>query len=206
MSNLSPVGDGALAIRFRALCEELRKLGYFEEARKKHLPLFPRRVAVITSAGGAAAADVVTTASQRCKAVGLLIVNVRVQGDGAAREIAHAIRWTDAQHVRLKADAMLVTRGGGSMEDLWAFNERIVADAIFKCSLPIVAAIGHESDTTIAELVADVRASTPTQAAMRLVPSATELCRHMEHLAHRIEARNGGARDRAGATRTCGES
>jgi exodeoxyribonuclease VII large subunit len=188
VSDISPVGAGALEMRFRAMCATLRELGYFEEARKRPLPMFPRRIAVITSASGAAAQDVITTAGQRCKAVGIVIVNVRVQGEGAAQQIAHAIKWVDRHHARLKVDAMLVTRGGGSIEDLWAFNEREVADAIYHCSLPVVAAIGHESDTTIAELVADVRASTPTQAAMRMTPSGEELCRHLDHVAHRIRA------------------
>ncbi len=188
VSDISPVGAGALEMRFRAMCEELRQLGYFDEARKKPLPIFPRRIAVITSSTGAAVQDVITTAAQRCMAVGLLIVDVRVQGEGAAQEVAHAIRGVDRHHERLKVDAILVTRGGGSIEDLWAFNERIVADAIYNCTLPVVAAIGHESDTTIAELVADMRASTPTQAAMRLVPSSDELCTHLDHVAHRIQA------------------
>lgn len=187
VSEISPVGAGALERRFRELCEQLRALGYFDEARKKPLPLMPRRIAVVTSATGAAVDDVITTARQRCKAVGLLIVDVRVQGDGSAQDIARAIRWVDTHRTRLGVDAILITRGGGSMEDLWAFNERMVADAVWACRLPVVAAIGHESDTTIIELVADVRASTPTQAAMRLIPSAGELKRHVDHVARRVQ-------------------
>jgi len=186
VEQLVPVGAGALELKFRALCEELRGLGYFDEARKKPLPVFPRKIAVITSAGGAALQDVIATAAQRCRAVGLLVVDVRVQGDGAVSDVAKAIRWVDAHHKRLGVDAMLVTRGGGSIEDLWAFNERIVADSVFKCSLPVVAAIGHESDTTIIELVADRRAATPTQAAMMLVPSAKDMHRHVEHVQQRL--------------------
>jgi exodeoxyribonuclease VII large subunit len=109
-----------------------------------------------------------------------------VQGDGSAEEIAKAIRWVDRNHKRLGVDAMLVTRGGGSIEDLSAFNERVVADAVFRAELPVVAAIGHESDTTVVELVADVRCSTPTQAAMRLVPSAKELSSQVGHHLHRL--------------------
>jgi exodeoxyribonuclease VII large subunit len=186
VTKLEPVGAGALELRFRAMCEELRGLGYFDENRKKALPVFPRRIAVITSASGAAVQDVINTAAHRCKAVGLLIVDVRVQGEGAKEQIARAIRWVDANHARLGVDAMLVTRGGGSLEDLWAFNERIVADAAIACSIPIVAAIGHESDTTVIELVADVRASTPTQAAMRLVPDAAELHKQIAHSEQRL--------------------
>lgn len=183
---LKPVGAGALQIEFERMCAELRALGYFDEQRKKALPTFPGRIAVITSASGAAVHDVISTAAHRCKAVGLLIVDVRVQGEGAAEDVARAIRWIDANHERLGVDAIVVTRGGGSMEDLWAFNERIVADAAFRCSISLVAAIGHESDTTVIELVADLRAATPTQAAMRLVPSAEDLLRQIGHLDHRL--------------------
>ena len=183
---IQPVGAGALELKFRALCEELRGLGYFAEQRKKPLPLFPRRIAVITSKTSAALADVIATAGQRCKAVKLLVIDVRVQGDGATEDVVRAIHWVDRHRQRLGVDAMVITRGGGSIEDLWAFNERIVADAVFKCHVPVVAAIGHESDTTIIELVADVRASTPTQAIMRLIPSAEDLCRQIDHLSHRL--------------------
>lgn len=186
VSSLKPVGAGALQLRFEAMCQELRKLGYFDEARKRPLPAFPRRVAVITSAGGAAVHDVISTAGQRCRAVGLLVVDVRVQGEGAAEDVAAAIRRVDADHERLGVDAILVTRGGGSIEDLWAFNERVVADAALACHLPLVAAIGHESDTTVIELVADLRAATPTQAAMRLVPAASELHKQIDHLGDRL--------------------
>jgi exodeoxyribonuclease VII large subunit len=136
--------------------------------------------------------DVIATASQRFSAVGLVVVDVRVQGEGAAAEIARAIRWVDAEHAALGVDAILVTRGGGSIEDLWAFNERVVADATLACTLPIAAAIGHESDTTVIELVADLRASTPTQAAMLLVPSADELTRQVDHLADRLRLLTAG--------------
>jgi exodeoxyribonuclease VII large subunit len=183
---LAPLGAGALEQRFRAMCDELRRLGYFDDARKKPLPLLPRRVAVITSAAGAAVHDVVTTAAQRCRAVAILVVDVPVQGAGSGAAIAAAIAAVDARREELEIDAIIVTRGGGSAEDLAAFNERAVADAAFACRLPLVAAIGHESDTTVIELVADVRASTPTQAAMRVVPDAEELARQIEHLAHRL--------------------
>jgi len=184
---LESVGAGALEIQFRQLCERLRELGYFDEDRKKPLPVFPRRIAVITSATGAAVEDVKATAEQRCRAVGLLIVDVRVQGDDAAPEVARAIKWVDRHHERLGVEAILVTRGGGSIEDLWAFNEPAVAEAAFACSIPLVAAIGHESDTTIIELVADHRASTPTQAAMTLVPDATALRRQIDHVEGRLD-------------------
>ncbi len=186
VTRLEPVGAGALELKFRAMCDELRRLGYFDEKQKKPLPVFPRRIAVITSAGGAAVGDVISTAAERCRAVGLLIVDVRVQGDGAAGGVAAAIRRIDADAERLGVDAILVTRGGGSVEDLWAFNERVVADAVRACRLPLLAAIGHESDTTVIELVADVRAATPTQAVMRLIPSADELIGQLDHLDRRL--------------------
>ncbi len=188
VSALAPVGAGALELQFRAMCETLRREGYFAEGRKKRLPAFPRKIAVVTSRAGAALHDVLVTAAQRCPAVGLVVVDVRVQGEGAAAQVAHAIAWVDANRERLGVDAIIVTRGGGSAEDLRAFNERTVADAAFRCSLPLVAAIGHESDTTVIELVADQRASTPTQAAMKLVPDRRELSGQAAHLASRLNA------------------
>jgi len=186
VEKLEPVGAGALDRRFRELCEELRRAGYFDEARKRPLPLLPRRIAVITSAGGAALQDVLATAKQRCRAVGIVVYDVKVQGEGAKDDVVRAIRRANDDRATLGIDAILVTRGGGSIEDLWTFNEREVADAVFRSRLPVVAAIGHESDTTIIELVADVRAATPTQAAMRLVPSSAELIRHVKHDADRL--------------------
>jgi len=186
VTDLKPVGAGALQVKFEALCAELREAGYFEDERKRALPGFPKRVAVITSKTGAAVQDVIATAGQRCKAVGLLVVDVRVQGDEAAAEVARAMRWVNERREALGVEAILVTRGGGSQEDLWTFNERVVAEATFESELPVVAAIGHESDTTVIELVADVRAATPTQAAMRLVPSAEELGQQIDHVEDRL--------------------
>ncbi len=186
VSALKPVGAGALDLMFRKMCDELRKLGYFHESRKKPLPVLPRRIAVVTSQSSAAWQDVIATAAQRCKAIGLLIADVRVQGEGAAEQVAAAIRQIDANRETLGVDAILVTRGGGSAEDLWTFNERVVADAVFACQLPIVAAIGHESDTSVIELVADVRAATPTQAVMRLVPATSQLMEQINHMDHRL--------------------
>ncbi|MCL4211680.1 MAG: exodeoxyribonuclease VII large subunit [Phycisphaeraceae bacterium] len=185
VTDLKPVGEGALEARFKALCEELRALGYFDDARKRQVPAYPGRIAVVTSIKGAALQDVIATAAQRWKGVGLLVFDARVQGEGAAEDVARTIRRINRERVTLGVEAILVTRGGGSIEDLWAFNERVVADAIVESVLPVVAAIGHESDVTIAELVADLRAATPTQAVMRLVPAATELARQIDHLEHR---------------------
>lgn len=183
---LEPVGAGALELAYRKLCEELRGLGYFAPERKRALPKFPRRVAVITSRTGAALQDVLDTMRKRCCAIDVLVVDARVQGDGAAAEIAAAIGRVGANAEAWKIDAILLTRGGGSMEDLWAFNERVVADAVLHCPIPIVAAIGHETDVTIAELVADERAATPTQAAMRVTPDAGALLRQLDALRKRL--------------------
>lgn len=186
IDHLEPAGAGDLDARFRALVEELRGLGWFDPEAKQALPVFPRRVAVITSRTGAALQDVIDTARRRCPAVGLLTVDVRVQGPSAAGEIAAAVRRIGADARTLGVDAILLTRGGGSVEDLWAFNERAVAEAIRACPVPIVAAIGHETDTTIAELVADERAATPTQAAVRLTPDRAALGEQVAALERRL--------------------
>lgn len=185
---MEPVGAGALDLAFRQLCEELRSLGWFDEARKRPLPLVPRRVAVVTSRTGAALQDVLDTARRRCPSVDIALVDVRVQGEGAAPQIAAAVRRLGLSHQSTGIDVILVTRGGGSMEDLWAFNERIVAEAIVHSPIPVVAAIGHETDTTIAELVADIRGATPTQAAMRIFPDAAALRRQLDALGGRLGA------------------
>ena len=186
VDRLEPVGAGALELRFRALCEELRQLGYFEVERKKKLPLLPRRVAVVTSRSGAALQDVINTAHKRWPACELLLYDVRVQGEAASPQIARAIDRLSRHGAAMGIDAVILTRGGGSMEDLWAFNERQVADALYRCPLPVVAAIGHETDTTVAELVADLRCSTPTQAAMSVVPDANALRDQLGHWTHRL--------------------
>lgn len=186
VSKIMPVGVGALQQRFEALCKELRASGYFDQSIKKPLATFPSRIAVITSASSAAIQDVISTAAKRFAGVELVIVDVPVQGASAAPAIAAAIAQMDAQAEARGLDGILVTRGGGSVEDLWAFNERQVADAVFACHLPVVAAIGHESDTTIIELVADVRAATPTQAVMLMVPERDAWQQQLEFNAQRL--------------------
>jgi exodeoxyribonuclease VII large subunit len=186
LDKIEPVGAGALELAYRKLCAELKALGWFEIDRKRSLPGFPRKVAVVTSRSAAALQDVLVTMKKRCPAVPVLLADVRVQGEGAAEEVAAAIRSIGANHAKLGVDVILVTRGGGSMEDLWAFNERIVADAIVHCPIPVVAAIGHETDTTIAELVADERCATPTQAAMRLTPDTDALLRELHAAGRRL--------------------
>ncbi len=179
-TNAQPVGAGALDLAFRQLCDELRALGWFDDVRKRPLPTFPRRVAVLTSRSSAALQDVLDTMRRRCPAVEVALVDARVQGEGSAAELRAKLVALSRQHKVLGIDAIIITRGGGSAEDLWAFNDRALAEAILKCPVPVVAAIGHETDTTIAELVADARAATPTQAAMRLTPDGDKLLEQID--------------------------
>jgi len=188
VTRMEPQGVGALELRFQQVVRELRELGYFADERKKPLPAHPRRVAVVTSAGGAALQDVIKTARERRAQVEFLVVDVRVQGEGAADEIARALRAIGRRAGELGIDAVIVTRGGGSREDLWAFNERVVADAAFALGVPLVAAIGHEVDTSVIELVADRRASTPTQAVMLLLPDLAELRARAESAARGLRS------------------
>lgn len=168
---LEPRGVGALELAFRQLCEKLAGEGLFDERHKKPLPPYPSRIVVITSPTGAAIADILRTIERRWPCVRVLLYPVRVQGEGAASEIAAAIRSVNANAERLGGvDVMIVGRGGGSLEDLWAFNEEIVARAIHAGRVPIISAVGHEVDVSIADLVADVRAATPTAAAELAVP------------------------------------
>jgi exodeoxyribonuclease VII large subunit len=184
--SIAPRGLGSLEEAFRRLCAELRGLGWFDDSRKRDLPRFPRRIAVVTAAGSAALADCRRIASQRCPAIGLVVVSVRVQGQESASEVARAIAAIDRAAGPLGIEAICVTRGGGSIEDLAAFNERRVAEAVFRCRTPLVAAIGHESDTTVIELVADRRASTPSAAMMQLLPDRAALRRDLERLQQRL--------------------
>lgn len=185
VDSIEPVGQGALELRLRQMIEELRELGYFDPEHKLALPTMPTKIAVVTSRSAAALQDVINTASRRWAGCRLYLYDVRVQGDQAAGEIAGALGRLSKHGKKLGIDAIILTRGGGSIEDLWAFNERIVADAVYRCTLPIVAAIGHETDTTVAELVADARCATPTQAAMTLVPDRESL----EHQVHQAGQR-----------------
>lgn len=188
VEKIEPVGAGALDLAYRQLVEELRQLGWFAPDRKRPLPMFPRRVAIVTSRGGAALQDVLDTVARRCPALCLALVDVRVQGEGSAEQVSQALRAIGRSHAKLGIDVILLTRGGGSLEDLWSFNERIVAAAIYDSPIPVVAAIGHETDTTIAELVADLRCATPTQAAMRIAPDAEALRSQLASLAGRARA------------------
>lgn len=185
---IEAVGAGALDLALKRLVEEARTLGWLDEDRKRPLPMLPLGVAVVTSRSGAALQDVIDTFRRKCPSIPLKLADVRVQGEGAAAQIARTIHLLGRHHLRLGVEVILVTRGGGSMEDLWAFNERMVAEAIFKSPIPVVAAIGHETDVTLAELVADLRAATPTQAAMRIAPDAAALKRQLSSIGSRLGA------------------
>jgi exodeoxyribonuclease VII large subunit len=169
-------GLGERERRLRELKEKLFRLGYFTPERKKPLPAFPRRVALVTSPSGAAVRDMLEILSQRWPAVDVIVCPVRVQGEGAAADIAAGVRLVNAvsRQGSLPIDVMIVGRGGGSLEDLWPFNEECVAHAIFHSVIPVVSAVGHEIDLTLADLVADRRALTPSEAATAVVPSRAE--------------------------------
>jgi exodeoxyribonuclease VII large subunit len=155
-------GAGALQARFEALKARLQAEGLFDPSRKKPLPLLPRRVGIVTSPTGAVIRDILNVLGRRFPNLHLMLVPVRVQGAGAAEEVAAAI---DLLNERGEVDVMIVGRGGGSMEDLWCFNEEVVARAIARSRIPVISAVGHETDFTISDFVADVRAPTPSAAA-----------------------------------------
>ena len=170
-----PTGVGDLAAAFEKLKEVFQKEGLFEEARKKSLPPFPKKVGLITSATGAAVQDMVRVGTRRNSSIHLTLFPVRVQGDEAAGEIAEAIRQMD----KLGFDALVVGRGGGSLEELWAFNEEPVVRAISQAQTPIISAVGHESDITLSDFAADVRAATPSQAMEILIPEQEAIVQYI---------------------------
>ncbi len=184
VSWMEPRGLGALQLAFRQLRERLEKEGLFATEQKKPLPPFPRRIAVVTSPTGAAVRDVINVVRRRCPSVEVYVYPTRVQGEGAASEVAAAIERLNQALPQL--DLMIVGRGGGSLEDLWAFNEEIVARAIFRSRIPVISAVGHEVDFSISDFVADVRAATPTEAAELAVPDRQELAGRLRHLRRRL--------------------
>jgi len=179
-------GQGDLQVAFEALKERLAVEGLFSAERKRALPPFPRSVGIVTSASGAAIQDIFNIMQRRAPDVHLLLCPVRVQGDGAAEEIAEAVRNLNRYG---SLDVLIVGRGGGSMEDLWAFNEEVVARAIADSEVPVISAVGHETDFTIADFVADLRAPTPSAAAELVARNRQELEAHLDHLQIRLSAR-----------------
>ncbi len=176
-------GLGALYEAFERLKAKLEKEGSFDPARKRPLPRFPRAIGVVSSPQAAALRDVLTTLKRRLPRLPIVVYPAPVQGEGAAGRIAAAIAEAGA---RRDCDVLIVCRGGGSIEDLWAFNEEIVARAILNCGVPVVSGIGHETDFTIADFVADVRAPTPTAAAELASPDRRELSKQLVHVAQRL--------------------
>ena len=180
---LTPEGAGDLAVAFEQLKAKLHAEGLFDPAHKKPLPRYPQRIAVVTSAAGAAVHDMIRILRRRYPIAKVILLPVRVQGAEAPPEIAGAIRYADRWKI---GDVIITGRGGGSMEDLWAFNDERVARAIYDCETPIISAVGHEPDVTISDLVADARASTPSNAAEIAVPDQVELLRWLRGAGDRM--------------------
>ncbi|MGC2416904.1 MAG: exodeoxyribonuclease VII large subunit [Candidatus Acidiferrales bacterium] len=187
VSHIEPVGLGALQLAFEQLKKKLEGEGLFAEARKRPLPVLPRCIGVVTSPSGAAIRDILRVLKRRFANVRVQLYPVKVQGDGAAVEIAAALRYFSRAR---SVDVVIVARGGGSLEDLWAFNEEIVARAIAASEIPVITGVGHETDFTIADFVADLRAPTPSAAAEIVLRSRQEFDRqiaeHQRHLVHHI--------------------
>jgi exodeoxyribonuclease VII large subunit len=173
IDHLEEAGEGALRRRFEELKRKLLAEGLFEATQKKPLPTLPSRIGVITSPTGAALRDILHILQRRFPAVPVLVYPVAVQGEAAPREIVQALQLADA---RRECDVLILARGGGSLEDLMAFNEESVARAIHACGIPIISGVGHETDVTIADFVADERAPTPSGAAERSVPDSADTC------------------------------
>ena len=192
-SRLIPEGVGDLHLAFEQLKEKLYREGLFSPERKRPIPRFPDTIALITSPAGAAVRDLLRILRARWPMARVKILPVRVQGEGAAREIAAAIRWACAHRT---ADLIITGRGGGSMEDLWAFNEEIVARAIYDSDIPVISAVGHEPDVTIADFAADLRAATPSNAAELAVPDRREVRAALEADGDRLAAAVRGRLDR----------
>ena len=197
IEQVEPKGVGALELALRQLREKLAREGLFDADRKRPLPAFVRRIAVVTSPTGAAIHDFLQVLGRRWRGADVLIVPSRVQGEGAAGEIAEAI---DAvNRLSRPVDCLVVTRGGGSLEDLWAFNEEPVVRAIFASQVPVVSAVGHEIDVTLSDLVADVRALTPSEAAELVTPDSDELVAGLRQYQRRLLA---ALRSRAATARS----
>ena len=182
-TQLSPDGVGDLYVAFEQLKQKLQQEGLFDPAHKKPLPPYPQRIAIVTSGAGAAVHDMIRILRRRYPIAKVLLLPVRVQGAEAPPEIVGAIRYANRWKL---GDVLITGRGGGSMEDLWAFNDERVARAIYACETPVISAVGHEPDVTISDLVADRRASTPSNAAELAVPDQAELRRKLQMLAERM--------------------
>ena len=185
---MQPDGVGALAVAYEQLKRRLHEEGLFDPAHKQPLPNYPHRVALITSPTGAAVRDMTRILGRRWPMAEVLVCPVRVQGEGAAEEIAQMLDYVDKHQL---ADVIITGRGGGSLEDLWAFNEEIVARAIYRCTIPVISAVGHEPDVTISDYVADVRAATPSNAAEIAVQDEVAIRSSLRQLQLRLEQAEG---------------
>lgn len=181
---MKPVGLGELLVKLEELKQKIHQLGWFKKEYKKPLPRMPKRIGIITSPTGAAIQDILNILKRRGADLHVLLNPVRVQGEGAAQEIAKAIQFFNQHHL---VDVMIIGRGGGSIEDLWCFNDECVAEAIFHSHIPIISAVGHETDHCIADYVADVRAPTPSAAAEIVIADKLEQVRHLEQMKRRLQ-------------------
>src|SRR5688572_4407309 len=194
VESLDPAGAGALRVAFEQLRDRLQAEGLFAKDLKRPLPVFPRRVGIVTSPTGAAIRDILNVLSRRTRTVHILFSPARVQGEAAGSEIARAIWLINQYHERAKrdgrvadlVDVLIVGRGGGSTEDLWAFNQEEVARAIRKSAIPVISAVGHETDFTIADFVADHRAATPSAAAEIVAEREDKICSALDHLGRQM--------------------
>ena len=185
--SMEPEGIGALRLAFEQMVKRLRAAGLFDEAHKKPLPPYPFRIGIVTSESGAAIHDISSSIFNRWPPAKLFLYSVAVQGEGAADEIAAAIRHINRRNKHLQLELLIVGRGGGSPEDLWAFNEEVVARAIYDSKIPVISAVGHEIDTSVSDLVADACAATPTKAAVIAVPDINEVFARLETMQSRLQ-------------------
>jgi len=181
--NIEPFGKGALAVAYEQLKKKLEAKGYFDKSHKKPLPKFPKKVAVVTALKSAALQDILKVAKNRWALCEFVVIDSLVQGESASLEIANGIKYADS----LGADVILVSRGGGSLEDLWAFNEEIVADAIFNAKTPVVSAVGHEVDFLISDFVSDLRAPTPSAAIEAILPDKNEFLFYLDEMVQKFD-------------------
>lgn len=186
VQEIQPRGVGALELALRQLRDKLAREGLFDPGRKRPLPRFIRRLAVVTSPTGAAIRDFLEVLRRRFRGIDVLVVPVRVQGEGAAAEVARAI--AAVNRLAEPADALVVTRGGGSLEDLWAFNEEVLVRAVASSGVPVVSAVGHDIDVTLCDLAADVRAATPSEAAELVAPAVAEVREQIKQLRRQLES------------------
>ena len=186
VDKLEPEGVGALQLAFEQMVKKLQAEGLFDDVHKKALPMYPQRIGILTSESGAAVHDIIDSIHHRWPCVKLCFYPVPVQGEGAAEKIAAALRDINRRNQELKLDVLIVGRGGGSLEDLWAFTEEVLARAIFGSNIPVISAVGHEVDVTVADFVADARASTPTKAGVVAVPDMQEVLGQLVGIEHRL--------------------